>query len=65
MLVLARKVGETIVLDEARITVMSCHGGKIRLGIEAPGTVKVLRLELFEREQREAGMPADAKTEAA
>ena len=47
MLVLSRKVGESIVIsDTIRITVLQANNGRIRLGIDAPPEVKVLREEL-------------------
>src|SRR5208283_4553067 len=48
MLVLSRKVGESIVISETiRVTVLqSVKNGRIRLGIEAPPGVRVLREEL-------------------
>jgi carbon storage regulator len=47
MLVLARKVGERIVIDD-KITVMvlEVRGNQIRLGIEAPKEVRIAREEL-------------------
>jgi carbon storage regulator len=48
MLVLSRKVGESILISESiRVTVVqSTSSGRIRLGIEAPPEVVVLREEL-------------------
>src|SRR4051794_21061950 len=47
MLVLSRKLNETIVIDgNIRITVVGIRGNQIRLGIEAPDRVKVFREEL-------------------
>ncbi len=47
MLVLSRKVGESILISESiRVTVVQAADGRIRLGIEAPPEVKVLREEL-------------------
>jgi carbon storage regulator len=47
MLVLSRKVGESIVISETiRVTVLQAKNGRIRLGIDAPPEVKVLREEL-------------------
>lgn len=48
MLVLSRKPNETIVIDGGiRITVAGIRGNQVRLGIEAPLSVAVLREELF------------------
>jgi len=47
MLVLSRKVGESIFINESiRVTVVQVNNGRIRLGIDAPPEVKVLREEL-------------------
>jgi len=49
MLVLSRKVGESIVINESiRLTVVQVKNGRIRLGIDAPPEVRVLREELTE-----------------
>lgn len=53
MLVLSRKVGESILIGEgaaaARVTVMSLHGGKIRLGVATGPDVSVDREEVRQR----------------
>ena len=47
MLVLSRKVGESILIsDSIRVTVVQANNGRIRLGIDAPPEVIVLREEL-------------------
>ena len=47
MLVLSRKVGESILISESiRVTVVQASNGRIRMGIDAPPDVKVLREEL-------------------
>lgn len=48
MLVLTRKAGEKFVIgDNITITLVSCEGGRVRIGIEAPRDVAVLRGELL------------------
>ena len=48
MLVLSRKVGERIVLGcGVVVTVAAVHGSQVRLGVEAPPDVIVLREELI------------------
>jgi carbon storage regulator len=50
MLVLTRKLGESIVIDkDIRIVVSAIHGKRVRLSIGAPATVKVVRQEMQER----------------
>ena len=47
MLVLSRKVGERILVgDEVTITVVRIAGGGVRIGIEAPPELAVIREEL-------------------
>jgi len=47
MLVLSRKVGQTILVGEnISIRVLQVSGGSIRLGIEAPTDIRILRGEL-------------------
>lgn len=50
MLVLSRKVGERILIgDQIAITVVRLAQGGVRLGIEAPAELSVVREELKER----------------
>ena len=54
MLVLTRKLNETILIgDNIEITVVSISGDTVRLGIEAPREVKILRREVYEEIQRQ------------
>ncbi len=58
MLVLSRKVGERILLGEKiKITVVRVSGGGVRLGIEAPADVTVIREEVAKAE-----VPSSAKS---
>jgi len=48
MLVLTRKIGESIKINEdVKITVIDVRGKNIRLGIEAPKETKIYREEVF------------------
>ena len=64
MLVLARKINEQIMIgDEVRVSVVDIRGDQVKIGISAPSTVKVYRLEVYEAIQREnvqaaSGAPA-------
>ncbi len=56
MLVLSRKRMEQIVIgSEIRITVVKLEGTQVRLGIEAPGDLTVLRSELVDGQSGGAG----------
>jgi carbon storage regulator len=50
MLILTRRVGESVVIGEdVIITVLGVKGNQVRIGINAPKTVAVHREEIFER----------------
>lgn len=50
MLVISRRIGETIVVaGNIRITVLADKGGKVRLGISAPDSVCIDREEVHMR----------------
>ena len=54
MLVLTRKIGESIKINEdVKITVIDVKGKNIRLGIEAPRETKIYREEVFLRIKEE------------
>jgi len=47
MLILSRKPGDAIVIDGGiRVVVLACDGRGVRIGIEAPGTVGIVREEI-------------------
>ena len=49
MLVLTRKKGETIHIgDSIVVKVISCGRGKVKIGLEAPTSIRVIRGELVE-----------------
>jgi carbon storage regulator len=52
MLILTRKPGEAVVIsDNIEVVVVAIEGGQIRLGINAPSSVRIHRKELYERIQ--------------
>lgn len=63
MLVLSRRIDEVIMLgDDIKITVVDIRGDKVRLGIEAPQSQAIHRLEVYNALRREQGLPPiDAK----
>jgi carbon storage regulator len=49
MLILNRKAGESIILDDnIEIKILDVKDGKIKIGIEAPADVYILRKEVYE-----------------
>lgn len=53
MLVLARKLHESIIIGDITITVVTLSTGKVSLGIKAPPEKKILRAELQQKEALE------------
>jgi carbon storage regulator len=54
MLILTRRVGESVVIGEdVSITVLGVKGNQVRIGVKAPKSVSVHREEIFERIKRE------------
>lgn len=67
MLVLSRKIGETLIIDgNVRVTVVRVSGNRVALGVEAPDHVRVLRGELrpFGDEQPVAEVEESEASEA-
>ncbi|MGD9108813.1 MAG: carbon storage regulator CsrA [Gammaproteobacteria bacterium] len=62
MLVLSRKLGETVVIDGAiKVVVLRNQGNQVKLGFEAPKAIKVYRQEIFSKIQRE-GISSNTKS---
>jgi carbon storage regulator len=54
MLILTRRVGETLMIgDDVTVTVISVNGFQVRLGIKAPYSVVIDREEVADRKRRE------------
>ncbi|MBT00784.1 MAG: carbon storage regulator [Oceanospirillaceae bacterium] len=56
MLILTRRVGETLMVgDDVTVTVLGVKGNQVRIGVNAPKDVSVHREEIYQRIQREKG----------
>lgn len=63
MLVLSRKEGESVTIDgHITVTVIRLAGGRVRLGIEAPKDISILRSELPQWPMAPLGTPAGAES---
>ena len=52
MLVLTRRIGETLrIADDILVTIVDVKGNQVRLGIDAPADVTVLREELVQTDR--------------
>jgi carbon storage regulator len=54
MLILTRRVGETVMIGEdVTVTVLGVKGNQVRIGVNAPKDIAVHREEIFDRIKRE------------
>ena len=64
MLILTRRIGETVMIgDEVSVTVLRVKGNQVRLGVNAPKTVSVQREEIFHRIKHEGDADASRPQE--
>jgi len=64
MLILSRKVNEKIMIgDEISVSIIEVRGDQVRIGVDAPKTVKVFRQEVFDAIRAENRAAAESKPE--
>jgi carbon storage regulator len=50
MLVLTRKIGESIIIDDdIKVQIIRIHGNQIRIGISAPESILIFREEVYRK----------------
>jgi carbon storage regulator len=61
MLILSRRVGESIIIgDNIEITIVDIKGNQIKLGIKAPSEIRVHRYEIYQKIQEENKLAAES-----
>ena len=62
MLILSRKVDEKIVIgDDISVSIVEIRGDQVRIGVDAPKTVKVFRQDVFDAIKAENRAAAESK----
>jgi len=61
MLILSRKLNEKVVIgDGVVVSIIEIRGDQVKLGIDAPKTVKVFRQEVYDAIQAENRLAAES-----
>lgn len=64
MLILSRKINEKIMIgDNVSVSIIEIRGDQVRIGVDAPKTVKVFRQEVFDAISAENQAAAESKPE--
>ena len=62
MLILSRKINEKIMIgDDISISIIEIRGDQVRIGVDAPKSVKVFRQEVFDAIKAENKAAAESK----
>jgi len=65
MLILTRRVGETLIIgDDVIVTVLGIKGNQVRIGINAPKDVSVHREEIYQRIKQDKNTTTSGTPEA-
>ncbi len=53
MLILNRRIGEAVTIGEdIVVTILDIRGGRVKVGVRAPGSLDVHREEVYQRDQQ-------------
>lgn len=64
MLVLTRNTHESLYIgDEVKVTILTVSGNQVRIGIDAPNHLTILREELYAQDQSRHGLVGMSQTE--